>query len=356
MEKSDDYYEILKVSKDASESQIKKAYYKLAQKYHPDKVSEEEREEATKKFQEIGEAYEVLSDPEKKEMYDKFGKDGLQNSGQGVNPFDIFSQFFNFNNFGFDMSSMNKSIQKNKETIFHLKVSLTEVFLGKVKKLKVTKKILVDKDGKHVKTDLEKTWNKCSKCGGRGFQMEMRQVGPNMFTQTQKECSDCSGKGNILLEGYEIKEVSEIIEINVPRGAKNGHQIRFEDSGNVILGTYPGDLIVILDVENSSNGFTRKNLDLYYEKKILLSEALCGSAFSIKHLDNRNLFITFQSAIPEERKIVKGEGLNGGNLVIIFEVIFPTSISKEKRKELRKILPRPLEKPVKLENDIKYDI
>ena len=363
------YYEILNLKKDATKSEIKKAYYKLAQKYHPDKVSENDREEATKKFQEIGEAYEVLSDPEKRKIYDVSGKEGLDSgfSGFSENPFDIFSRFFGGNGFptnfptnfsnNFSNSFSRTRKRKNKETIFNLNISLKDVFLGKKKKLKITKKVVVNKETKEtISEDLEKTWKDCSPCQGQGATVEMRQVGHSMFTQSQKICSICQGKGSIFYPEFEIQEITEIIEIDIPKNADNKNSVRIPEAGNVTPGSYPGDLLVVLYINNQENGFTRKGNDLYYEKQIYLYEALAGSSFKIKHLDDRSLYISFESVIPGEVKKIPGEGLNGHNLIISFEILFPDKLTKEIKTKLKSLLPTPSEKNTKKEKDIIYQV
>jgi DnaJ family protein A protein 2 len=378
----EDYYEILGVSKDATESQIKKAYYKLARENHPDKLSEAEREEGTKKFQQIGEAYEVLSDANKRAIYDASGKEGLKGGvGANTDPFEMFSSMFGqdfnpfssgfssgfnsqFGNFNFRnaQNSYNDQIVKNKETVFPLKVSLKEAFTGRKRKLKVTRKAIVNSKKEVVENHLEKTWTKCITCKGQGIVHEIRQMG-NMISQMQRECSSCHGKRFSLLPEFEISEITIIIEVNIPKGVTNNSAIKFENAGNVLPGTYPGDLIVVLNVENMENNFKRSGKNLIYEKKILLSEALCGSSFQLRHLDDRILYISFTSAIPGETKIIPGEGLkeesgNSGDLVIIFEIVFPSAsnLNKEKRKQLKKLLPSPLEKVERGDKDVKYTI
>ena len=352
----DEYYQILGVGRKASEGEIKKAYYKLARENHPDKAKD--KEEATKRFQKISEAYEVLSDPEKREIYDRVGKEGLK-GGPQQNPFDIFSQMFGANsNFGgFSFNQSQRGPRKNKETVFHLKVSLKDAYTGNKKKLKITRKIVVDKASKEqIKVaDLENTWYTCSSCSGQGMGIEMRQLGPGMFTQQQTMCSTCSGRGNILHDSYTIDEVTEIIEVNIPKGVNQNHQIRMANSGNVLPGALPGDLIIVLNVPSSEKDFTRRGNDLYYSKKILLSEALTGSSFKIETLDNRILYISFNSAIPNEHKKIPNEGIDGGSLVIVFDVVFPT-FPKEKKKELKKLLPFPQTKVEKNKDDVSYSI
>jgi len=269
----------------------------------------------------------------------------------------MFNANFGFGNFSRNNSTQTeRGPQKNKETIFNLKVSLKEVFTGRKKKLKVTKKIIKNKSTQEpVETDLERTWDKCSNCKGQGVIIEGKQIGPGMFTQMQNICPSCSGKRFSLLNNFEIRETSIIIEINIEKGVKNNTHIKIPNQGNVIPGTYPGDLKIVLSVNNSEREFRRKDNDLIYEKKILLSEALTGSSFKIKHLDDRNLYISFSSAFPGEKKIIKGEGVKG-DLIILFDVVFPTSLNKEKKREIRKLLPFPQDKIRKDEKDIHFNL
>jgi DnaJ family protein A protein 2 len=362
-----EYYEILGLEKGASESEIKKAYYKLARENHPDKVEADKREEATKRFQKIGEAYEVLSDPEKRQLYDQYGKEGLSaNEGGGQNPFDMFSQMFgnnfNFGNFGggnfgganfggfnVNMNGRNKQKnQKNRETVFPLNVSLTDVYKGLEKKLKVTRKIIVKKSEGDVKEkekekekvdvkDYESTWKQCEKCGGNGAVLEARQVGPNMFSQSQRSCAHCSGKGFILLPEYELEETSEIIHVILEKGVNSGKQVLFPNLGNASPGYLPGDLIVLVQTGDREKGFIRDGNNLIYHKKIKLVDALCNTNFSIQTLDDRTVKISYKDVItPNEKRIVPKEGINSGNLIIVFEIEFPAKI--ENKDKLRNLL------------------
>lgn len=338
-----DYYQVLGLDKNASESQIKKAYYKLAREHHPDKVEGDKREAATKKFQEIGEAYEVLSDAEKRKIYDQFGKEGLEGGGvnPNTNPYDIFSQMFG-QNFGFNMNMKRNphTKRKNKETVFPLNISLKNVYTGLTKKLKVSRKIIINKTTQEkidIK-DYETTWQKCDVCQGNGIFIKTVQMAPGMFTQTQSNCESCKGKGHQFLTDYELSEISEIIQVDIPKGVENGKHMVFPNLGNASPGFLPGDLIIILQTANEEKDFIRKGRNLLYYKKIKLSEALCGTHFTIKSLDDRDIKISYTDVItPGEKRIVKNEGIDG-DLIIIFEILFPKNISKENKNKLKKIL------------------
>ena len=338
-----EYYDIMGLKKDASDAEIKKAYKKLALQNHPDKVPAEQREAATKKFQEITEAYNVLSDPAKRENYDQYGKEGLQQD-MNFNPQDIFSQFFgggfSFGQRGGNMRDVRD--RKNKETVFPLNISLADVYKGMEKKLKVTRKVIFKKGGERVDVkDYEKTWKKCDVCKGNGVVLQMSHIAPGMMTQTQRDCNKCVGKGYMLLGEYSLEEISEIIHVVVDKGVQNGKQILFPNLGNACSGFLPGDLIVILQCEDQGEGFRRVKggNDLIYEKKISLADALCGVNFDIKTLDGRNLKVAYSDVItPFEKRVVKGEGILNSNLILIFEIEFPTSIKGEHKAKLRKML------------------
>ena len=337
-----DFYEVLGVEKGASDSDIKKAYYKLARENHPDKVGSDKREEATKNFQKIGEAYETLSDPEKRNIYDQYGKDGLQNN-EGQNPFDMFSQMFGGMNFGFGQQygqrQSREKNRKNKQTVFPIKISLTDVYKGIEKKLKVTRKVVFNKTTKE-KVDVknyESTWKECERCKGNGIVMEMRQMG-NMISQTQRACDSCSGKGYKFLPEYELQEVSEIVSVICERGISNGTEILFSNLGSATEGYLPGDLVIVINASEEEKGFTRENggRNLIFKKEISLAEALCGVNFIIRTLDGRDIPVKYDDVItPDQKRIIPKEGILGANLIIHFDVIFPTKIkNKEKLKKL----------------------
>ena len=339
-----DFYEVLGLKKGASDSDIKKAYYKLARENHPDKVEADKREEATKNFQKIGEAYETLSDPEKRSIYDQYGKEGLQNNNGGQNPFDMFSQMFG--NFGFGQQfgqrqqNNREKNRKNKQTVFPIKISLTDVYKGIEKKLKVTRKVVFNKTTKE-KLDVknyESSWKECEKCKGNGVVMEMRQMG-NMITQTQKSCETCAGKGYKFLVDYELQEVSEIVSVICERGISNGTEILFANLGSASEGYLPGDLIIVVQTAEEEKGFTRENggRNLIFKKDISLADALCGVNFTIRTLDGRDIRVQYDDIItPGEKRIIPKEGILGANLIVHFEIIFPSKVKNKEK--LRKLL------------------
>lgn len=356
-----DFYEILGVKKEASESELKKAYYRLARDHHPDKKeTEEEKKEATVKIQKINEAYEILSNPDKRKIYDQYGAEGLNslNTPQG-NPFGPGSPFnfsggsgfpFSFNGGNmeniFNMFGQGRqqgpnnpnTVRKNKETVFEVRISLRDVYLGLTKKLKVSRKIINKKGSSSKVIDYPETWTPCSTCRGIGMVMRQVQVAPGFISQTQAECEACSGKGFLLKPDYFMDDASEIITLEIEKGVKNGKMIRFPDLGNCSPGCLPGDLIVVITAVDSENGFTRLEggNDLLYNKIISLEDALCGTNFKIKTLDGREIKVFYTDIItPNEKRTVSKEGINGGSLHIHFNIDFPTQIrNKEKLRVL----------------------
>nr|KAF6285539.1 DnaJ heat shock protein family (Hsp40) member A2 [Myotis myotis] len=187
-------YDILGVPPGASENELKKAYRKLAKEYHPDK-----NPNAGDKFKEISFAYEVLSNPEKRELYDRYGEQGLrEGSGGGGGMDDIFSHIFGGGLFGFmGNQSRSRNGRRRGEDMMHpLKVSLEDLYNGKTTKLQLSKNVLCSAcNGQGGKTGAVQ---KCSACRGHGVRTMIRQLAPGMVQQVQSVCSDCNGEGEVI--------------------------------------------------------------------------------------------------------------------------------------------------------------
>lgn len=349
------YYDILGVSKTATDAEIKKAYKRLAIKYHPDKAEEDKKEEHTKKFQEITEANEILSNPSKRKIYDMYGKDGLDESKQRAQAqshpqagmqhvFEMFPGMFSSP--GQSHPFQRSGPRKNQDTQFNLNISLAQAYTGVSKKFRITKDTVVNTrttggEFTPVYDHFESTWDACAMCSGQGSVLEQTQMGP--FVQMHKrKCAVCDGSGFCMRSGYEIKQIPENIALDIPKGIRNGAQIRLQNKGNSGAGTLPGDIIVVVNVPNNEAGFTRNNEELRYTHTIALSEALCGSKVKIVTLDNRELFIKFGPVNPGDIKVVKGEGMKipsgtDGDLYIDFEIKFP-KLSKEQQLAVKSVL------------------
>jgi DnaJ family protein A protein 2 len=338
------YYDVLGVKKGASDEVIKKAYRKLAIKYHPDKTDDRNKEEHTKKFQEITEANEVLSDPEKRQIYDQYGKEGLQQQPQQQPDMsNIFSMFPGM--FG-GQQQQQQGPRKHQDTSIQLKISLKESYTGITKNFNINKKVIFDPAGKLVKLgDLSKSWSTCSQCNGQGVIASRRQVG-NMIQMSQNACTACNGKGSTLKSGFYLKETTEKLTMVFDKGVVTGSQYRYPHTGDCAPGVLPGDIVAILEVATTEQKFTRSGNDLKYSHTILLSEALCGGNMKLTTLDKRELFITFGAISPGDIRTIKKEGMhilgsnteNIGNLLIEFTVQFPTLDNKQKA-VVKQIMP-----------------
>ncbi|RZB83722.1 DnaJ protein-like isoform B [Glycine soja] len=225
------YYEILGVSKNASPDDLKKAYKKAAIKNHPDKGGDPE------KFKELAQAYEVLSDPEKREIYDTYGEDalkeGMGGGGGGHDPFDIFSSFFGGSPFGSGGSSRGRRQRRGEDVVHPLKVSLEDLYLGTSKKLSLSRNVLCSKcNGKGSKSGASMT---CAGCQGTGMKVSIRHLGPSMIQQMQHPCNECKGTGETIndrdrcqqCKGEKVVQEKKVLEVVVEKGMQNGQKITF---------------------------------------------------------------------------------------------------------------------------------
>ncbi|XP_019159019.1 PREDICTED: dnaJ homolog subfamily B member 1-like isoform X2 [Ipomoea nil] len=327
-----DYYKILDVDRNAKDDDLKKAYRKLAMKWHPDK-NPKNKKEAEAKFKQISEAYDVLSDPQKRAVYDQYGEEGLKggatffSTGEGPTSFrfntrsadDIFAEFFGFSRpsggmgggpgmrdgrfgslFGDNMftsfgegggGSLHQSPAHRKAPPIEqtLPCSLEDLYKGTAKKMKISREII-----------------------------------------------DASGK---------IMPVEEILTINIKPGWKKGTKITFPEKGNELPGVIPADLVFIID-EKPHKVFTRDGNDLVATQKITLIEALTGYTVHLITLDGRNLTIPITSTIhPNYEEVVPREGMpipkdpsKKGNLRIKFDIKFPTRLTATQKAGIKELL------------------
>ncbi|KAK9453829.1 hypothetical protein V1511DRAFT_461665 [Dipodascopsis uninucleata] len=352
------FYDALGISPDATDAQIKKAYRVNALKYHPDK--NQHSPEAAEKFKDISHAYEILSDPQKREVYDSYGEEGLSGSDMGgMNGSaaeTLFSQFFGgAGGFGGMFGGGRPSGPRRSRDIVHaLRVTLEDLYKGKVSKLALTRTVTCSKcEGKGGKDGAVR---KCSTCNGTGSVTFQRGMG-HIIQQFQTVCQDCKGEGEIIREkdrckacgGKKTVNEKKILEVHVDKGMQNGQKITFPEEGDQGPDILPGDVIFVID-EQPHERFTRKADDLYYHAKVDLLTALAGGSIAIQHLDNEWLkvdIIPGETIKPGMVKVIEGRGMpsfrhhNNGNLYVEFEVVFPENhfATPEQLSLLEQVLP-----------------
>lgn len=332
-------YEVLGVEKTDSTSTIKKAFRKKALQCHPDKGGDPEE------FKKIQAAWEVLQDDEKRQLYDKYGLEGLEQGGGGGDMDDVFSAFFG----GARRGRRQQGPRKGPDIKHDIKLSLEDLYSGKTTKLAVTRE------------KISGTPSVCSTCQGNGVIMRMRQLRPGMIQQIQQQCPNCNG------EGYEnMKRVKEktVLEIAVEPGMADGDKIRKRGMSNEQPNCEPGDIVFVVK-EKPHDVFKRKGADLLIKKEITLVEALCGYEFPVKQLDGRTLIIKsrpgevvrpsgdtpghpFIQCVESEGMPKKNTGgLQKGKLFILYSIAFPAEgqLTESQMDTLRSVLPGP-SKPV----------
>jgi DnaJ family protein A protein 1 len=293
MVKETGYYDLLGVKPNATPDELKKSYRKMALKFHPDKNPDEESAE---KFKLISQAYEVLSDVKKREIYDKGGEQALKEGGMsdgGHNPMDIFEMFFG----GGGGGGRRRKENKGKDVIHQMGVTLEDLYNGSVRKLALQKNVICEKCG--GKGGKEGAVQKCGTCRGSGSQVILNQLGAGMYQQIHTSCRDCDGQGEKInakdmcktCQGRKIVHERKILEVHIDKGMEDGQKISFYGEGDQSPGLEPGDIVIILE-EREHSTFKRKDMDLFLKMDVSLTEALCGFKRTIKTLDNRTLVIT----------------------------------------------------------------
>ena len=357
MEKRD-YYEVLGVSKSADATEIKKAYRKLALKYHPDKNPWDK--EAEEKFKEAAEAYDVLSNEEKRRRYDQFGHAGVGGAGQGgfgggMSMDDIFSQFGDifgsfggFSGFGgFGGGRSARRVNRGTNLRVKVKMNLQEIATGIEKKIKVKKYVACQhcngtgaKDGKSYST--------CSTCKGSGQVTRVQNTILGAM-QTTSTCPTCEGEGKIINEkctfcnGEGVLMSEEVISINIPAGVGEGMQLSLSGKGNAARrGGVNGDLIVLIEEEEHPE-LVRDGNDLLYNVFIGYPEAVLGETVEIPTIEGKVKVKIEAGTQPGKILRLRGKGLpdvNGygkGDLLAKVNVWIPKNLSKDEKKLVEKM-------------------
>eukprot|EP00042_Codosiga_hollandica_P055701 m.785984 g.785984 ORF g.785984 m.785984 type:complete len:406 (+) comp59173_c0_seq3:2-1219(+) len=324
-------YDLLEVKPDASQDEIKRAFRKLTVKLHPDKNPDGS---TAQQFQEITAANQILSDPEKRAAYDKYGEEGMKEGAahsHGGMPGGIFDMFF-----GGGRGQQRE--RRGKDMVHQLPVSMKDLYVGKVSKLAVQKNVICSScSGKGGK---EGAVQPCRSCSGQGVRIELRQIGPGMVQQVQRHCPDCDGEGEQIKEkdrckacnGKKVVPERKILEVHIDKGMEDGQKIPFSGESDQQPGLPPGDIIIVLD-QKEHPVFKRKGSDLLMEMELTLVEALCGFQRVVNHLDDRQVLVKTQPGqiIKDGAiKIIYGEGFpqhrnpfEKGRLFIHFKVAFP---------------------------------
>ena len=343
MSQKRDYYEILGISKNASEAEIKKAYRKLALQYHPDKNPDDAK--AEEKFKEAAEAYEILSDANKKARYDQFGHAGMNGGGGfgggGMNMDDIFSQFGDVFGGGFGggrgRSGGQRTI-KGSNLRVKMKLTLEEIAEGVKKKIKVNK--LVNAEGVTSKT--------CTTCNGQGRVTRMAQTFLGNM-QTQTTCPTCQGAGKMIdykpadADANGLKRQEEVIEIDIPAGVEEGMQLSVTGKGNAgPFNGIPGDLIVVIE-EIQHDTLRREGDNIHYDAYINFADAVLGESIEIPTISGKAKIKVEPGTQSGKMLRLKGKGLpqlqgyGTGDLFVHINIWTPTRVSKEEKELLEKL-------------------
>lgn len=371
-----DYYDILGVAKGASAEEIKKAYRKLAIKYHPDKNPDDKS--AEEKFKEAAEAYEVLSNPEKKQRYDQFGHAGVGGAasggygGGGMNMEDIFSQFGDifgggggspFDSFfgGGGQSRGGRRVAKGSNLRIKVKLTLEEIANGAEKKIKVNKQITCKTcDGTGAKD--KSSVSTCKTCGGSGA---VRRVTNTILgqMQTTATCPTCHGSGQQITakcnacHGEGTVRGEETITINIPAGVSEGMQLSMAGKGNAAPnGGIPGDLIILIE-ELPHETLKREGNNIVYDLHVSIIDAAIGASVEVPTIDGKAKIKIDPGTQSGKLLRLKGKGIpevnsyHRGDEIIHVNIWTPKALSSEERAMLEKLRESPNFKPQPGKND-----
>lgn len=370
-----DYYEVLGVERNANADEIKKAYRKAAIKYHPDKNPGDK--EAEEKFKEAAEAYDVLSNPDKRARYDQFGHAGMSGnaagggfggfSGGGFSMEDIFSQFgdiFGGHFGGFGGGARGGAQHRgNRGSDIRVKVRLTlaEIANGTTKKLKVNKYVACDKCGGTGAKD-SSSYSTCQTCNGTGV---VTRIENTFFgrMQTQSVCPACGGEGRIITAkcdkcgGEGIVKGSEIIEINIPAGVGEGMALTVSGKGNAARhGGVNGDLMVVIEEERDPQ-LVRDGDDLIHNLNITVTTAILGGEVEVPTIDGKARIKIAPGTHAGKVLRLRGKGLpsvNGygrGDILIVVDITIPASLTSEEKRLVEQLSTKPnFQRAGKVEN------
>ena len=354
-----DYYEVLGVSKNASEDEIKKAYKKMAIKYHPDRNPGDK--EAEDKFKEAAEAYDVLRDPQKRARYDQFGPEGVNGAGGfgggGMNMDDIFSMFGDifggrggFGSFG-GGGRPRKPQYRGGDLRLKVRLTLQEIATGVTKKFKVKKKVTCSHCHGSGAEGSGAT-DACPTCHGSGYVVKTQQSIFGMM-QTQTVCPTCGGEGTVIRNkckecgGEGVVNGEEVVEVKIPAGVGDGMVVTVTGKGHAARRNgVPGDIQVYIEEEQDKN-LLREDNNLIYNLLLDIPTAVLGGDAEIPTIDGKVKIKIEPGTQPGKVVRLRGKGLPAvqgygygtGDLIVNISVYIPETLAKEERKffeEMRK--------------------
>ena len=345
-----DYYDILGVEKSADEKEIKKAYRKIALKFHPDRNPDDK--EAEEKFKEAAEAYEILSDADKRARYDRFGHQGVGGASGGggggfggMNMDDIFDQFGDIFGGAFGGGGGRRGgggrgqrVARGSDLRIKIKMNLNEVANGVKKKIKVNK--LVNAEGV--------TYSTCSTCNGQGRVLRVQQTMLGAM-QTQSTCQSCHGTGKTIgkrpsgVDAQGLKRQEELVEINIPAGVEEGMQLKVGGKGNAgPFDGVPGDLLVVIE-EEKNDLLQRDGQNLHYEAYVSFVDAALGESIEVPLVEGKAKIKVEAGTQSGKMLRLRGKGLPSvqgygtGDLFVHINVWTPKKLSSEEKATLEKL-------------------
>ncbi|THH29597.1 hypothetical protein EUX98_g4576 [Antrodiella citrinella] len=311
-----DLYKVLDIDRSASDKDVRAAYKRLSRKYHPDKNKEEGAEE---KFVEVAHAYEILSDTQKRQIYDRHGEEGLKAHEGGqqhhANPFDMFQSFFG--------APPSGQVRKGPTSLMEMEINLSDMYTGASVEFMVKKRILCDHcrgSGAASSSDI----HTCTGCNGQGVKIVRQQIFPGMFSQAQ------------------VSYHTQRYTLEVPVGTPEGHEIVFEGEADESPDWEAGDIVIRVRSKKDSGAFRRKERALYWKETISVDEqALLGFERNLTHLDGHIVHLKRESVTqPGYVQTIKEEGMpiyeesGRGDLFVEYNVVLPKSLSPQMRKRV----------------------
>lgn len=368
-----DYYEVLGVDRNVSAADLKKAYHKAALQYHPDRQqgkSDAEKKEAEEKFKEAAEAYEVLSDPDKRARYDQYGHAAFEGGGgyQSADMSDLLRHFAEMfgggGGFGFGFDDLfgggsrrggASRTRRGKDLLIHLNLTLAEVAHGVDKKLKIPHKVSCHacrgtgaKDGTALET--------CPTCHGKGVEVRMQRT-PLGIMQSQQVCHTCGGSGKHIKQrcpecnGAGLLQSEDVVEVSIPAGVASGMQLTKQGAGDDAPGGgVPGDLYIEIE-EIADPNLKRVGDDLVYNLMIDFSTAALGGKVEVPTVDGHVLVTIDPGTQPGSVLRLRGKGIphlrarGNGDLLVNVMVYVPQSLNSDERAAIEQLAKGPHVRP-----------